>query len=154
MKKAIALLLAAMMLFALCACGAKEEAAPAGSEAEEAAQTVDYGASELYTTEEMDSAIALINDQIGQWEGVELKSLRYAGDEAMTEENVAWLNELEGADSENPFTQVIEFVSDFHVGADIDQTVLTFEPDTDYTDYQWWLARTEGGEWQLMSMGY
>ena len=99
-------------------------------------------------------AIALINDQIGQWEGVELKSLRYAGDEAMTEENVAWLNELEGADSENPFTQVIEFVSDFHVGADIDQTVLTFEPDTDYTDYQWWLARTEGGEWQLMSMGY
>ena len=153
MKKTIALLLAAMMLFALCACGAKEEA-PASSEAEEAAQTVDYGASELYTTEEMDSAIALINDQIGQWEGVELKSLRYAGDEAMTEENVAWLNELEGADSENPFTQVIEFVSDFHVGADIDQTVLTFEPDTDYTDYQWWLARTEGGEWQLMSMGY
>ena len=153
MKKTIALLLAAMMLFALCACGAKEEA-PAGSEAGEAAQTVDYGASELYTTEEMDSAIALINDQIGQWEGVELKSLRYAGDEAMTEENVAWLNELEGADSENPFTQVIEFVSDFHVGADIDQTVLTFEPDTDYTDYQWWLARTEGGEWQLMSMGY
>ena len=154
MKKTIALLLAAMMLFALCACGAKEEAAPAGSEAEEAAQTVDYGASELYTTEEMDSAIALINDQIGQWEGVELKSLRYAGDEAMTEENVAWLNELEGADSENPFTQVIEFVTDFHVSADIDQTVLTLEPDTDYTNYQWWLARTEGGEWQLMSMGY
>ena len=154
MKKTIALLLAAMMLFALCACGAKEEAAPAGSEAEEAAQTVDYGASELYTTEEMDSAIALINDQIGQWEGVELKSLRYAGDEAMTEENVAWLNELEGADSENPFTQVIEFVSDFHVGADIDQTVLTLEPDTDYTDYQWWLARTDGGDWQLLTWGY
>ena len=153
MKKTIALLLAAMMLFALCACGAKEEA-PAGSEAEEAAQTVDYGASELYTTEEMDSAIALIRDQIGQWEGVELQNVRYAGDEAMTEENLAWLNSLEGADSENPFTQVIEFVTDFHVSADIDQTVLTLEPDTDYTDYQWWLARTEGGEWQLMSMGY
>lgn len=153
MKKTIALLLAAMMLFALCACGAKEEA-PAGSEAEEAAQTVDYGASELYTTEEMDSAIALINDQIGQWEGVELQNVRYAGDEAVTEENLAWINSLEGADSETPFTQVIEFVSDFHVSADIDQTVLTFEPDTDYTDYQWWLARTEGGEWQLMSTGY
>ena len=153
MKKTIALLLAAMMLFALCACGAKEEA-PAGSEAEEAAQTVDYGASELYTTEDMDSAIALIRDQIGQWEGVELQNVRYAGDEAVTEENLAWLNSLEGADSENPFTQVIEFVSDFHVGADIDQTVLTLEPDTDYTDYQWWLARTEGGDWQLMSSGY
>lgn len=153
MKKTIALLLAAMMLFALCACGAKEEA-PAGSEAEEAAQTVDYGASELYTTEDMDSAIALIRDQIGQWEGVELQNVRYAGDEAVTEENLAWLNSLEGADSENPFTQVIEFVTDFHVSADIDQTVLTLEPDTDYTDYQWWLARTEGGEWQLMSMGY
>lgn len=153
MKKTIALLLAAMMLFALCACGAKEEA-PAGSEAEEAAQTVDYGASELYTTEDMDAAIALIRDQIGQWEGVELQNVRYAGDEAVTEENLAWLNSLEGADSENPFTQVIEFVTDFRVSADIDQTVLTLEPDTDYTDYQWWLARTEGGEWQLMSMGY
>ena len=154
MKKTIALLLAAMMLFALCACGAKEEAAPAGSEAAEAAQTVDYGTSELYTTEDMDAAIALIRDQIGQWEGVELQNVRYAGDEAVTEENLAWLNSLEGADSENPFTQVIEFVTDFHVSADIDQTVLTLEPDTDYTDYQWWLARTEGGEWQLMSMGY
>lgn len=153
MKKTIALLLAAMMLFALCACGAKEEA-PAGSEAEAAAQTVDYGKSELYTTEDMDAAIALIRDQIGQWEGVELQNVRYAGDEAVTEENLAWLNSLEGADSENPFTQVIEFVTDFHVSADIDQTVLTLEPDTDYTDYQWWLARTEGGEWQLMSMGY
>lgn len=154
MKKTIALLLAAMMLFALCACGAKEEAAPAGSEAEEAAQIVDYGTSELFTTEDMDGAIALITDQIGKWEGVELTGLRYAGDEAVTEENLAWINSLEGADSANPFTQVIEFVSDFHVGADIDQTVLTLEPDTDYTDYQWWLARTEGGDWQLMSSGY
>ena len=25
---------------------------------------------------------------------------------------------------------------------------MTFNPDEDYTDYQWWLARTEGGSWE------
>ena len=29
-----------------------------------------------------------------------------------------------------------------------------WEPDTEYTDYQWWLARTQDGGWQLLSWGY
>ena len=29
-----------------------------------------------------------------------------------------------------------------------------WEPDTEYTDYQWWLALTEKGEWEIVSFGY
>ena len=131
MKKTIAILLSLVLLLGLCACGAKEEE-PAGSVTEGEPSVVDYGESELYTDEE-------------------LKSLRYAGDEAVTEENLAWMNELAGKDAEQPFTQVIEFVSDFHVGENAE---TTFEADHDYTGWQWWLARTEGGDWQLLTWGY
>ena len=150
MKKTIAILLALVMLLGLCACGAKEEE-PAGSVIEDVNDIVDYGDSQIYTDEDIAPAVKLIEDQIGSWEGAELTSLRYAGDEAVTEENLAWMNELEGADAANPFTQVIEFISDFHVG---DAGETSFEANHDYTDYQWWLARTEGGEWQLMTWGY
>ena len=46
---------------------------------------------------------------------------------------------------------VIEFLSDYHSPVD---AVGAWEPDTEYTDWQWWLARTEGGEWELMTCGY
>ena len=29
-----------------------------------------------------------------------------------------------------------------------------FSPDTEMEDYQWWLAREEGGGWQLVTWGY
>lgn len=29
-----------------------------------------------------------------------------------------------------------------------------FNPDEEYTDWQWWLARSEGGQWKLMTYGY
>lgn len=30
----------------------------------------------------------------------------------------------------------------------------TFEPDKEYTDYQWWLAPTAEGGWEIVSFGY
>ena len=36
--------------------------------------------------------------------------------------------------------------------ADLEGTA--WEPDTDYKDYQWWLARADGGERELVSWGY
>ena len=48
MKKIIALVLALVMVLALCACGAKEEAAPAAPAADEAAATLILGTSADY----------------------------------------------------------------------------------------------------------
>ena len=95
-----------------------------------------------------DAAAALIRAEFDRWEGCEMHSLRYAGDEACTEENLAWMNSLK---EESRFTRCIEFVSDFHSPA---EGGGAWAPDEEYTDWQWWLAGTEDGDWVLVTWGY
>jgi len=104
-------------------------------------------ASELYEQADMEAAIILINAEFSQWKGCEMNSLTYAGDEADTEENRAWLSDLNGKD----YTHVMEFLSSFHSPV---EGGGAWEADTDYNDYQWWLARTENGSWELVTWGY
>ncbi|MBR3557071.1 MAG: hypothetical protein IKN89_14285 [Oscillospiraceae bacterium] len=108
--------------------------------------TVDYGSSQLYTQAELDEAIALIRSQFACFGGCELQSLTYAGDEANNEENLSWMNEMGNGN----YTQVCEFLSSFHSP----ENHIVLNPDSDYTDYQWWLARTETGSWELLTWGY
>ena len=75
------------------------------------------------------------------FDGCELKSLRYAGDQANTKENIEWISMM---DENNTYVKVAAFLTDFHVSKD---SKSTLNPGEDYTDYQWWLARPEGGEW-------
>ncbi len=110
--------------------------------------TVDYGTSALYTEEELKDAAIQVKCQFAFFDGCELHSLRYAGDECSSEETIAWMNEL---DEGNDYVQVAEFLCDFHTPADGD---IVLEPDQEYTDYEWWLARTEEGGWQLLTWGY
>ena len=46
---------------------------------------------------------------------------------------------------------MIEFLTDFHSPV---EGGGAWEPDTEYTDYQWWLAREADGGWELLSWGY
>ena len=116
------------------------------------AAKLDYGTSDIYSQEEMDQAITEIKKEFENWDGCELHSVRYAGDECNSEENLKWLNSLvDGAE----YTQCIEFISDFHSPVLEEQLKDTaWEPDEEYTDYQWWLARKDGGDWELVSWGY
>ena len=41
---------------------------------------------------------------------------------------------------------------DFHTPEDVGEN--TFNADFDYTDYQWWLARTDDGGWEVVTFGY
>ena len=109
--------------------------------------TVDYGASERFTPADMDEAVERIRAEFSTWTGCELHSLRYAGDGCFTDENISWLKELEDAD----FTECMEFLSDFHSPV---EGGGAWEPDAEYTDYQWWLAREAGGSWELVTWGY
>ena len=112
--------------------------------------TVDYGTSELYTMEDLKEAAVQVKCRFASFAGCELHSLRYAGDVCNTEENLAWMNQLdEGKD----YVQVAEFVSDFHSPVQPEEDTA-WEPDTEYTDYRWWLARTADGGWQLLTWGY
>lgn len=110
--------------------------------------TMDLGTSELYTEEELNEAAIQVKCRFAGFDGCELNSLRYAGDEANTEENLEWIRSL---DEENKYVKVAEFLTDFHVS---DNSKTTFNPGQDYTDYQWWLGYTEDGSWQLLTWGY
>ncbi len=77
-----------------------------------------------------------------------MHAIRFAGDECNSSENVSWMNSLGDGQT---FSQGIEFVSEFHSPA---EGGGAWEPDTEYTGWQWWLARPEGGSWELMTWGY
>ena len=111
--------------------------------------TIDYGASALYTEEELEEAAVQIKCKFASFAGCELHALRYTGDDADSEENLAWLN---GLDEGKNYVQVVEFLSDFHSPAEGGDDA--WEKDTEYIDWQWWLAREAGGGWQLVSWGY
>ena len=111
--------------------------------------SIDLGSSELYTEDDLKDAVIQIKCKFAFWGNVDLKSIRYAGDEAVTEEKLAWLNEQ---NADGNYTQAVEFLMDFHTPEDVGE--LTLKADTDYTDYQWWLARTADGGWEIVTFGY
>ena len=108
----------------------------------------DYGASSLYTAEELEQAAIQVKCEFATFAGCELHNLRYAGDECNTPENLAWLNSL---DEGKNYTKVAEFLTDFHSPV---EGGGAWEADKEYTDYQWWLARTDDEGWQLVNFGY
>ena len=107
-----------------------------------------YGESAVYTDAELADAAAAVEAAFASFEGCELHSLRYAGDESCTEENLKWMNEL---NPDGNFTEVAEFLTDFH--SPVEQSGA-WEADTEYTDYQWWLARSADGGWEVLTWGY
>lgn len=117
--------------------------------ANDSSATIDLGNSEKFTKDDLNKAVDQIKTQFAAWKGCELENIRYAGDEASNEENLAWMNDLR---PDAKYTQVVEFFSDFKTPENNGE--LTFEPNTEYKDYQWWLARTEGGDWDLVTFGY
>ena len=129
------------------------EAGPAAASAGSPEVQIDYGASSLYSREDMDAAIDLIVKEFGSWEGCELHSISYSSDdECNTEDNISWMNNLEEAnDAQEAFTQCIMFTSAFHSPK---EGGGAWNPDQEYTGWQWWLARSDGGEWKLMTWGY
>ena len=109
---------------------------------------IDYGTSNLYSEEELKEAAIQAKCEFATFAGCELHSLRYAGDECNTPQNLEWLNSL---DENAKYVQVAEFLSDYHTPV---EGGGAWEPDTEMKDYQWWLAREEGKGWQLVSFGY
>lgn len=112
--------------------------------------TIDLGSSELYTAEELQAASVQVKCAFAGFKGCELHTLRYAGDSCNTEENLRWLNDL---DEDAGYVSAAEFLSDFHSPVEEDQP-SAWSPDTEYTDWQWWLGRTADGTWQLVTWGY
>ena len=109
---------------------------------------IDLTGSALYTEEELNDAMLAVKCKFAAWEGCELHAIRYAGDEANTEENLAWLNSLA---EDAGYTQAVKFLMDFSTG---EAPLKTLEPNHDYPGYEWWLARAADGDWEIVTFGY
>ena len=145
MKKVAAVLFALFCLYCLSGCGNHSAAEV----------KIDYGKSALYSREEMDEAIRIIKQQFSTdaWKDCELHRIAYGGDAECNEEILSWMNELEAAnDAKEHFTQCIMFTSAFHSPKRYNGGGLN--TDEEYTGWQWWLARTDGGRWKIMTCGY
>lgn len=61
---------------------------------------IDYGASSVYSKEEIDSAIEIIKKQFASFEGCKLHSLSYMSDEECNNaDNIEWMNDLRTDDN-------------------------------------------------------
>lgn len=102
----------------------------------------------------MDEAMDVIKKEFSTWEKCELHSIKYTSDQSASEKNLDWMNELGSANGyKEKFTDCIEFYTDFH-SPENSEDAGALAPDCEYTNYGWWLARTEGGKWQLLTWGY
>ena len=108
--------------------------------------TIDYGASEVYSQEDMDAAVSLIKNKIASWDGCKLYSISYT-DDGFCERELEYCNSL--ADDGVIYEQCIVFRSSFRSpifggGA--------WNANYKY-GWSWYLARTENGEWEILTWG-
>ena len=108
----------------------------------------DYGTSKLYTADELKQAAIQVKCEFATFAGCELHSLRYAGDEFNTDENLKWMNSI--SEGRN-FVQVAKFLTDFHSPT---EGGGAWKPDTEMKDWEWWLAREQGKGWLLVTHGH
>ena len=113
-----------------------------------AAVKIELGSSPLYTQADLERAVSKIMEEFAGFDGCVLHSIRYAGDESSTAENLKWMNEL---NPDRHYTQVAQFLMDFHSPM---EQVGAWNADQEYTDYQWWLARSADGGWEVLTWGY
>ena len=113
---------------------------------------IDYGKSELYTEADMNEAIDQIVSSFLSKDGFQIHSIRYAGDENNTKENITWLNNHQFAEGKT-YTQCAMFLVDFHSPVD-DNYQGSLNLDSEYQDFNFWFAREDGGNWDLVDMGY
>ncbi|MCR5812361.1 MAG: hypothetical protein K6G34_13450 [Lachnospiraceae bacterium] len=108
---------------------------------------MDYKTSDLYTEDDMNKAIEVILREFNTWEGCVMKELSYTDDQKC-EDNLSYINSLA---VDTKYDECIVFTSTFHSpveGGD------AWEPDYDYGNWEWYLGRTDGGDWDLLTWGY
>lgn len=110
---------------------------------------IQYGKSAIYSKREMDDAIKLIVKEMAEWDGCELRQVSYAGDDTSIEA-LAYCNQLA---KEKLNDECIVFSSSFSTSKR-SQSAGSFEPDSLYEDWLWYLARRNGEMWEIITYGY
>ena len=134
MKKFLAVVLVLVGMLGLVACGGNTKNV----------KITDYS-SEIYTDAEIDSAIDVAIDYFEKYfDGCTLPEITYWGDDE--------LDDFQEFAERNNADDVIVLISDFEVDASGGDGSL--EPNSTYTDWNWILVRTDGGQWEHVDHGY
>ncbi len=114
---------------------------------------VEFGTSGPFSQDEQELAVDTIMNYFAQFgDGFQMKQISY--DHEADAKEIAWLNQHKHIPGAGSFTEAVCFISDFHTPSLDQMTEQTMNPDSDYTGWQWWLARPAGGDWIVVDMGY
>ena len=134
MKKFVTLAVALIGVFGLVACGGNTKNV----------RITDYS-SEIYSDAEIDSAIDVAIDYFEKYfDGCTLTEITYLGDDE--------LDDFQEFAERNNADDVIVLISNFEVNDSGGDGSLN--PNSTYTDWNWILVRTDGGQWEHVDHGY
>lgn len=105
----------------------------------------------LFNEEDFRQAVALIDEQFSTWEGCEMVTCRYAGDENCNEKELQALNNVSEG---KHYTACMLFLTDIIGPSELEEVSAWEEPNQELKDYGWWLAREDDGPWELVTWGY
>lgn len=109
---------------------------------------IDLGNSDIYSRQELQAAADKISNEIKGWNSVkEVYSISYCGDETAIEE-LNYCNTLK----DKEYTQCVVFESSFETAGSAESD--GFNSNSRYDGWQWYLARTDNGEWEMLTWGY
>ena len=144
----VCLMVASVLLTAVgCSKKAEEQKTEQTETSADGKYVIDYKTSELYSKEDMDAAIEQIMKEFNTWEGCEMHQINYTDDQKC-KDNLSYVNEL-GTDKK--YEECIVFTANFHSPK---EGGGAWQADHEYEDYEWYLAREKGGEWELLTWGY
>ena len=139
LRKILPLLLLAIMIPALTACG--DYGDDFG---------YDFGYSHIFTDEDIQSAAEVVLEKVKTLPGCKLHNLRYLGDSYCMDE---YFPQLDTAIGEHTYEQVIVFISDFRTPPKKSDHKTRWEPDREYMDFRWVLARRGSTPWEILHYG-
>ena len=104
------------------------------------------GTSEIYSDEDLQAAVDKIVNYFDI--KVEMQEIFYQWDEESA-------NQLDYCKELNPeVDECVFFKTNFFIPEQDAVMAWAFEPNTTLTDYEWYLGRTAGGEWNVLTAGY
>ena len=110
---------------------------------------VTYGASTLYSQEDMNEAVrAIFDDYHKNWRGFTLHSITYPSDEESGSEALKEINDLYNKD----YSELIVFTSSFRTAKD-EYRSSGFPPNEEVDHWYWYLARKDHGDWEIITNG-
>ena len=106
--------------------------------------------SDVYTEAEMDAAVdAIMAESFWDEMNARVLDIHYIGDE----QSENYLASVQGRFPDSGYTECAVFNTDFR-SAFLAKNAAPLAPREVYTDYQWVLARSDGGNWEVVTSGY